>query len=55
MIQKSNETKKEDLNVSIYLIKKKLKKQLSILMMRWTNILKSFITIKKINRVERNN
>ena len=34
------------LNNLIYLIKKKLKMKLSILMMRWTNMLKSFITKK---------
>ena len=31
-------------------LKKKLKKQLGILKMRWMNILKNFITIKKIKK-----
>lgn len=48
MILKLKEKKKADLKDSIYLIKKKLKKQLSILMMKWINILKNFIILKKM-------
>src|SRR5699024_5568543 len=46
MTLKLKEKKKVDLKVSIYLIKKKLKKQLNILMIRWMNMLKNFIQIK---------
>lgn len=48
MILKLKEKKKADLKDSIYLIKKKLKKQLSILMMKWMNMLKNFIILKKM-------
>lgn len=47
MIQKLKEKKKVDLKVSIYLIKKKLKKQLNILMMKWMKLQKNFIKQKK--------
>jgi len=53
MILKLKEKKKADLKDSIYLIKKKLKKQLSILMMKWINILKHFIILKKDDGLER--
>ena len=47
MIQKLKEKKKVDLKVSIYLIKKELKKQLNILMMKWMKLQKNFIKQKK--------
>ena len=50
MTLKLKEKKKVDLKVSIYLIKKKLKKQLNILMIRWMNMLKNFIQIKSKKR-----
>ena len=34
----------------IYLIKEKLKKQLNILMMKWKNLLKIFMSIKNIKK-----
>ena len=37
----------KNLKDSIYLIKRKLKKQLVILIMKWTKLLKSFTILKK--------
>jgi len=44
------QSKKKDLKDSIYLIKRKLKKQLVILIMKWTKLLKSFTILKKVKK-----
>ena len=40
----------KNLKDSIYLIKRKLKKQLVILIMKWTKLLKSFTILKKVKK-----
>lgn len=50
MILKLEEKKKENLNDLIYLIKRKLKKQLKILIMIWMKLLKNFIIIKRAKK-----
>ena len=44
------QSKKKDLKDSIYLIKRKLKKQIVILIMKWTKLLKSFTILKKVKK-----
>jgi len=44
------QSKKKDLKDSIYLIKRNLKKQLVILIMKWTKLLKSFTILKKVKK-----